>query len=165
MTDVSKDDIEDGGKGCDQVDVGGGLDGLTAGVFDAQTDHTDDDGGHDTRKRNHGQPGHVVEGSGQGTDQRNDQAHDAENNGAGAMIGEDVERDGEGDQMAGHEEDNEEDLGDPQEFPTNPAHENLTGVGHAHDVGISELELAEDVTGVGGDNPDADEDDQSTVNA
>lgn len=79
------------------------------------------------------------------------------------MIGQDVKGDREGDQVTGHEEDNEEQLGDTKEFSTKAAHEDLSSVRHTGDEWVSQLKLPHEVAGICRDNTDSDEDNQRSV--
>lgn len=61
---------------------------------------------------NNGKPRHIFQSTRQRQDQRDDQANHAKNNGTGTMFSQDVESDGKGKDMAGHEEDEKEQLSD-----------------------------------------------------
>lgn len=58
------------------------------------------------------QPGHIVQRPGQRADQRHYHTHNAKHHRTGAVVGDNVEGDGKGDKMAGHEKDDEEQLAD-----------------------------------------------------
>lgn len=79
------------------------------------------------------------------------------------MVGQDVKGDGKGDQVTGHEKDNEEQLGDTEELPAEPAHEDLSRIRHAGDEWVSQLKLPHEVAGICRDNTDSDEDNQRSV--
>lgn len=65
--------------------------------------------------------------------------------------------------MAAHNKYQEEQLRGAQDFtPEAPQHD-LAGIGHAVDVWVCELELAEDVAGVCSDEAEADDQDDAAV--
>lgn len=157
---VCEDNVGDSGKGCDQVGLDNGLDGHATGILDTQTDHTDNDSSDDTSEGYHGQPRHIVQSPRQGADQGDYQANHTKNDGAGTVIGQNVKGDGKGDQVTGHEKDDEEQLGDTEELPAKAAHEDLSGIRHTRDEWISELKLPHEVAGICRDDTDSDEDNQ-----
>lgn len=67
------------------------------------------------------------------------------------MISNRVHGDGKSQDMAGHDEDNEEQLACSEELPAKTAQDDLAGVCHRMYVRITPLELPNSVPGVGGD--------------
>ena len=132
-------------------------------MLDAETDHTDNDCSDDTGEGSHGQPRYIVQSPRQGADQGDDQADHTKNDGAGTVIGQNVKGDGKGDQVTGHEEDDEEQLGDTQELPAKAAHEDLSGIRHTRDERISQLKLPHEVAGICRNDTDSDEDNQRSM--
>ena len=133
------------------------------GILDAETNHTDNDSSGYTGERGHGQPRHVVQSSRQGADERNDQAHHHKNDSAGTMIGQDIEGDGKGNQVTGHEKDKKEQLGNPEQLSTKPTQEDLASVGHTGYEWISQLKLAHEISSICSDSTYSGEYNQGTV--
>lgn len=79
------------------------------------------------------------------------------------MVRQNVESHGKGEDMAGHEEDEEEQLSDTEQFATKPAHHDLAGVGHTEHMGVFLFKLADNVAGICCDETDAHEDNQRSV--
>lgn len=117
----------------------------------------------DRQRTSHGQPRHIVQSSRQRADQGNNQSDNTKDDSAGAVIGEDVEGDGEGDEVAGHEEDDEKQLGSSEKLAAKAAHQDLSGISHTEHEGISQLELSHQVTGIGRDQADSHQDNQRSA--
>ena len=79
------------------------------------------------------------------------------------MLSQDVESDGKGEDMAGHEEDEEEQLSNAEQFATKPAHHDLAGVGHTEHMGVFLFKLADNIAGICCDETDAHKDNQRSV--
>ena len=109
-----------------------------------------------------GQPRDVLHGSGEGAGERKDQAHHAEDDGAGAVVGQGVHHDGEGDQVAARREHEEQQLSKLGEQATGATEQDFACIGHAVDEGISGAELSNDIARVGGDDTHADDEDDGT---
>ena len=110
-----------------------------------------------------GKPRHIVQRTRQGQDQRDDQPNDAKHNGTGTMLSQDVKSDGKGEDMAGHEEDEEEQLSNAEQFATKPAHHDLAGVGHTEHMGVFLFKLADNIAGICCDETDAHKDNQRSA--
>ena len=65
------------------------------------------------------------------------------------MGSDSVEHDCEGEDVGGHNEEKEDELGDAEEFPAEGTEEDHTCVGHIVDLGVASFELADYVAGVG----------------
>lgn len=65
------------------------------------------------------------------------------------MFADGVQHLGEGQEVTPHSEDQEQQLCSAQHLPTEGAHQDLTGVRHAVDMGVSKLELPQRVSGIG----------------
>lgn len=109
------------------------------------------------------QPWHLLHSSRDGTDERDDKANDTEDNGTRPMLGDGVHHDGEGKDVACHDEDEEEELSTTQDFATNATGHDLTGITHTMDVRISHFELTNDIASVGRQTAETDDDDDATV--
>lgn len=107
-----------------------------------------------------GNPGHALHGTGNGEDHGNDHANHTEDDGAGAMVGDGVHHDPEGQEMAAHDEDAEEELAQAEKFTAERAHQDFSRIGQVLNVGIAFSEQSNVVTGVGRqDSETNDEDD------
>lgn len=58
------------------------------------------------------------------------------------MVGENVHQDIEHQNVAGHEEDQKQQLAETQQLTTEAAHEKLTGISHAVNLRVAQFELA-----------------------
>lgn len=79
------------------------------------------------------------------------------------MVRQDVESHGKGEDVAGHEEDEEEQLADTEQFATKTAHHDLAGVGHTEHMRVFLFKLADHIAGICCDDTDAHEDNQRSV--
>lgn len=79
------------------------------------------------------------------------------------MIGQDIEGDGKGNQVAGHEEDKKEQLGNPEQLSTKAAQEDFTSVGHTSNEWIPQLELTHEISSICSDSTYSGEYNQGTV--
>lgn len=118
------------------------------GHLDRDGDHGDDGSGEDTGCRDEGHPEDLVCCARQGTEETEDQAHNAKDDGAGAVAGDRVEQHGEGEDVACHQEDDEQQLTGVEDFPADSTEEQLPCVAHAVHLRVPELELAHDIPGV-----------------
>lgn len=118
----------------------------------------DQDSCHDGGEGHHGHPADVTETAGEGTEEGEDEAEHTIDDGAGGMRGDGVERDGEGKDVGGHNEEEEDDLGESEELAAERAEEDHAGVGHVVDVWVAGFELPDHVAGVGGE--DAEDQDE-----
>jgi hypothetical protein len=118
----------------------------------------DQDSSHDGGERHHGHPADVAETAGEGAEEGEDEAEHTVDDGAGGMRGDGVEHDGEGKDVGGHDEEEEDDLGEAEELAAERAKEDHAGVGQVVDVWVAGLELADYVPGVGGE--DAEDQDE-----
>ena len=117
----------------------------------ADSRHGDDHGGENRDEGCDGEIAHVTEFSGQSADVADNQADDAEDDGAGAVHGDGVHHDGEGENVRAHNEDEEEELRGAEDFAAPAARKDFAGVGHVVYERVSELELADHIAGVGCD--------------
>lgn len=69
----------------------------------------------------------------------------------------------EGQQMARHDEDDKQQLADTEDLATNRPKEDLTGISQILDMWIAPSELADDVTGVGGQKTEANDENNSAT--
>lgn len=66
------------------------------------------------------------------------------------MTGNGVEQHGEGENVAGHQKDTEQQLAKEENFAADAAKEDFSRITHAVDLGIAQLKLADDITSVPG---------------
>lgn len=78
------------------------------------------------------------------------------------MVGESVHHDGESEDVAGCRKEEKDQLGDPEDLATPRAEHDICGIGHAVNRGVALSELADNVAGVGGDDPETDDQNDAT---
>lgn len=76
------------------------------------------------------------------------------------MIGDGVHHNGEGDDVATHDEDGEENLAQSEQLPAKAAHEDLSRIGEVVDVRVAFTELTNDITSVQGEDTETDDEDE-----
>lgn len=113
-----------------------------------------------TRNRH---PRHLLQRPRQTADKRDNQPNDAKDDSASAMLGEGIHHDHECEDMAPHDEDQEQQLRSTQDLTPEAAQKDLARVCHAVDVRVCELELAEDIAGVCSDEAKADDQDDTAI--
>lgn len=114
------------------------------------------------RLTRHRQPRNVLESTRNCKDEADNHAHNIEDDAASTMLSQGVHHDSKRKDVAPHDEDQEEQLCSSEDFAANGTEKNLASVGHAVDVRVAHLELAQVVTGVGCENAEAnDEDDRA----
>lgn len=106
-----------------------------------------------------GNVGHVLDGAGQGQQHANDHADDTKDNGTSAMVGDGVEHGSKSDDMATHDENGEEQLPQAKKFAAKAAQQDLAGIGQVMHMGVALTELANGITGIQGDETQADNED------
>lgn len=106
-------------------------------------------------------PGHLLQRARQREQKRQNQAHDAKDDRAGPVVRQGVHHDNEGQDMAAHDKDQEQQLRGAKHLAPDGTEHDLTRVSHAVDMRITQLELADHVAGVGGDDAKADDEDDS----
>lgn len=77
------------------------------------------------------------------------------------MVGERVHCNSEGEQMASHDKDNENQLAHSEELAAEFASQHFSCISHALDMGVCPAELSNHITSVGRHDPDCREDDNS----
>lgn len=130
--------------------------------LDTNRDHSDDGRNQDTGSGDSRHDEHLASGAWEGTYAADDQPDHAEDDGAGAVVGDGVEEHREGENVAGHEEDDEEQLTPVADFTADWAHEHLSCVAHAVHVGVAQLELAHNETGVPGDGRETEDNEEGS---
>lgn len=110
-----------------------------------------------------GDVGQVLDGAGQRENQTDDERDDTEHDGAGTVVGNGVHHDSEGDNVATHDEDREEDLAQTEQLPAKSAHEDLSRIGKVVDVGVAFTELTNDITSVKGEDTETDDENERTA--
>lgn len=101
-------------------------------------------------ERDPGHPGDVAEAAGERAEERDEEADDTVDDGAGTVGGDGVEHDCEGEDVGGHDEEEEDKLGNAEKFAAEGAKEDHACVGHVVDLGVAGFELTDYVAGVGG---------------
>jgi hypothetical protein len=101
-----------------------------------------------------GHPVHLLHSTGQGSKETNYKADHTKDEGAGTVVGQHVHQDVESQDVASHEEDKQQKLANSKHFTTDATHQELASVSHAVDVGVTELELPNGVTGIPGQSRD-----------
>lgn len=110
-----------------------------------------------------GNVGQVLDGARQRENQTDDERDDTEHDGAGTVIGDGVHHDGEGDDVATHDEDGEEDLAESEQLAAKGAHEDLARIGEVVNVRVAFAELTNDITSVEGENTETDDEDEGAA--
>jgi len=154
---VCKDNVGDGLEGSVQVVRDGGLDNAAGVLLHSNGDHGDQDGTKDADEGAERDPGHSAHGTRDGQHQRDDQADHSEDNGASAVVGDGVQHDTEGQDVAAHDEETEQKLADAEEFTTKAAHQDLTRVRQILDVRITFTHQANVVSGICSEKTQADD--------
>ena len=117
-----------------------------------------------------GQVGDLLQGPRQGKQQHHDHAHNGPDNRARSMPGHGIECDGPSEDVAAHQENEEDDLRRAEELPpeslhTNGLEQHLASIRHVVHMRIRQLELSQHVTRVRCDDPQTDERDKAAHNA
>lgn len=94
---------------------------------------------------------------------RDNQPNNPKHNTASAMLGEGIHHDRECQNMAPHNKDQEEQLRSTHDFTPEAAQHDFARVRHAVDVWVCELELADDIAGVCGDDAESDDEDDAAI--
>lgn len=96
-----------------------------------------------------GDIGHVFHGTGKRAEHADDKSNSREDHSAGAMLSNSVHHDAEGQDVAAHDEDGEEELANAEELPSECTEQDITSVGQILDVGIALMELSNNIACVG----------------
>ena len=148
---VGEDDVGDGLECCVEGCLGGGVDGAAGVALDTDGDHGDHDGAEDTDEGGEGDPGHALHGTGDGKGQGDQHADQGEDDGAGAVVRDCVHHDTEGEDVAAHDEDAEQELTGAEELTTEGTQKNLSGVTQVLDVRVTLTHETNVVSSVGGE--------------
>ena len=82
----------------------------------------------------------------QGAQKADDQSDNTKHQCAGAVVRQDVHQDIKRHYIARHEKNQQQELADSQEFATEAAQQELASISHAVNLGMTELELADDIS-------------------
>lgn len=145
---VGEDNVRYGLEGSVQVGLDGGVDVGIRLLLDTHGDHGDHNGAENAEEGGEGDPCHALHGAGDGEEERDDHADDTEDDGAGAVVGESVHHDSEGQDVTSHDEDTEDKLSTTEELAAKSAQQNLTGVAQVLNVRIPFAEKANVVAGI-----------------
>ena len=80
------------------------------------------------------------------------------------MVGYGVHHDNKRQDMAAHDKDQEEQLCGAEQLAPEATEHDLAGVRHAVHMRVAQFELPDHVAGIGGDDAEADDEDDSSVN-
>lgn len=134
---VGEDDVRDGLEGSVQGGVDGGLYDTTGVLLDADGDHGDHDSAEDTEERSERDPSHALHRPGDRQHKREDHADHTEYNRAGTVLSDSVHHNAEGENVAAHDKDAEQELAEAKEFTTKAAEQDLAGICQVLDVGVA----------------------------
>lgn len=118
------------------------------------------------RKTEHTNNGHhvnLVHGTGQSAQETDDQTDDTKNQGASAMVRKNIHQNVKHEDVARHEEDQEQQLANSKQFTAKAAHQELAGITHTVNVRVAELELPNLIARVPGQSRDENNHDSSTI--
>lgn len=159
---VGKDGVADGVEGRREV---GAVDGLHVLVGrlgrHGQSNDGDEHGRHDADETDNAQKGDVLERPGNGEEGKDDEAHDAKDDGARPVVGQDVERNGKGQQVTGHEEEAVNNIGCTEDFIAQAPSQDSAHIGVTGDLRVSHTELPQNVTRVTGKDTQSDDGNQA----
>jgi len=99
----------------------------------------------------------------QSSEETNNKANHAKDKSAGTVISQYVHQNIESQDIAGHEEDQQQELANSEHLAADATHQEFASVSHAVDVGVTELELSNGITGIPGQGRDEKNHDSSTV--
>jgi hypothetical protein len=149
--DVGNEGEDDVGDGQETFLEGRGGDDIVldiSGCLDTDGNHGDDGGDQDTEGGDGGHPEDFLCRAWEGRKTADDQADNSEDNGAGAVVRDSVEQDREGENVTGHQENDEQKLTDEENLASDGAKKKLASIAHAVDLGVTLLELAHGVSSV-----------------
>ena len=152
---VGKDDVGDCAEAPVEVRRDYEIHFAIAGSFDSDADHGDKYGGQDGDEACNRHVANILHRPWQREDETSDHPHQAEHNGATSVRGDGIHHDGKCEDVAAHGEDQEEDLGGPEDLSSYSSGHDFACVGHVVDVGVGEFELAKYVTSIGCDDAEA----------
>ena len=145
---IGKDDVGDSLESSVQVGLDGGLDDATRVLLNADGDHGDQNCAEDTEERGKRDPGHALHGTGDGQHQRDEHTNKSKDNRASAVVGNGVHHDAEGQDVATHDENAEQELASAEEFTANRAKQNLTSVRQVLNVRVPFTHQSNVVSGI-----------------
>lgn len=174
---IGKDNVGDGKEAEVEISLNGRFH-LLSRVFDTDGNHSDHDRGKNTDKcycegwmsagdaqalmltgtvlTGEGEPGNIFESPGDSADEADNHTDNVEDNGACSMASEGVQHHAEGQDMAAHDEDQEDQLESAEHFSPEPAQQDFPSIGHAVDMRVRQLELADHIARVRRDQPETD---------
>ena len=141
----------------------GSLDQAISGLVNPYPDHSDQDGGNDGDEACNCHVTDFMQCPWQRQQQRNNHAYHCENNRTCPVVRQSVHHDGEGQDVAAHDEDQGEHLSRVEDFAPDSAKHDFSCVGHVVNVGISHLELSDHVAGICCKNTQTGDKDYSSV--
>ena len=154
---VGEDNVGDGLEGSVQVGLDGGLDHTAGVLLHGDGDHGDQDGAEDADERAERDPGHAAHSTGNGQHQRDEHADQGKDNGAGAVVGDGVHHDAEGQDVTAHDEDTEQELTSTEQLTAEGSQQDLTGVTQVLDVGVTFTHQTDVVSGIGREETETDD--------
>jgi hypothetical protein len=148
MSAVGEDNVRHSLEGGVQVFVDSSLDHTTRVAFNTHGNHSDHDSAENAQEGGERDPGHALHGSGDREGDGEDHTDDTENDGTGAVVGNSVHHDTEGEEMAAHDEDTEKELANTEQFAAEAAEEDLAGITQVLDVRVTFTEETNVVSSV-----------------
>ena len=164
-TSVGENDVCDGEEGHLEVCRHRHSDLPITRLLIAHSCHGDDNCSDDRDEARNSQIADFVQGPWHGADQRDDQTDDPKDDRAGPVACDSIHHDREGQNMAAHDKDEEEDLCATEDLSADGAEHHFSCVGHVVDVWEGELELSDHVTGVRREYAQACDEDDTTARA
>ena len=152
---VGEDDVGDGFEAFGETDLLRDVHLLITRLLDADAYHGDHHSADDRHEANNSHIADIFKCTRQCADQTNDQSRDSEHDRACPVAGDRVHHDGEGQDVAAHDEDKKHDLCGAKYFsPDGPEH-HVASVSHIMDARVCEFELTDYVASVGRDDAEA----------
>ena len=105
--------------------------------------------------------GHVLHGTGQRADEADDESDGGKNHRASSMFCNGVHHDTESQDVRTHDENREEQLAEAEQLTSKRSEQDLASVGQVLDVGVSDTELEDGVSGVGSEKAQSDNENES----
>lgn len=148
MGNVGEDNVGDSKEGVDKGDFGGDVVLNIIGGLDSNGDHGNKSGDQDTDSRNDRHVEYLSRCAWQCANTAKDQADDTKNDGAGTVVGNGVEQHGEGEDVTGHQEDNEQQLAHEGNLSADGTQKEFTSITHTVYLRETQFKLTHDISGI-----------------
>lgn len=146
--DIGEDNVGNGQKGVRKRGRRGDVVLDIVWGLNSNGDHGNHSSDEDTDSGGNGHVEHLAGLSRKRANAAKDQADYSEDDSAGSVVGDGVEKHGEGENVTGHQEDDEQDLAKVEQLAAEWTHKKLAGITHAVHLGEAQLELAHDIARV-----------------